>query len=106
MSKKIYETITYISQIQQSNYFKIKDIPQVFTKGINSFKLKVDKNLFKQNTNIDIQIIDCNGNKLPTKYYNVTINSYRLITIYITDEIQNGIGNLYISATLNDVPNN
>ncbi len=95
---------TYILQEQNSNYFNVIDIPQVFSKGINSFKLRVNQKVFEQGQRVYIYITDKNGKQIPNRFYDVTINYARVITVYITQDIQNGQGLITIIGTLADVP--
>ena len=101
---KLHKTITYIDEQQDSKYFHIEDIPSIFSSGINSFKLKIDASVFKQGQKILVQIVDSAGNIIPTRYYDVTINFYRLITIYISDQVINGYGYIRVVGTLVNVP--
>ena len=53
--------------LDSSRYFVIDDFPNELTAGKNLFKLKGDRNLLKEGTPIEIEVIDRNGDVRLTK---------------------------------------
>lgn len=94
---------TYITvDINNQDYFIIKDFKPTLYRGYNSFKIDIDLDKFKLNTQIKIQIVDTNNNTIFIYYYPVIIDSSRLVTIYVDKQVAQGSALLTILGILND----
>ena len=111
MSKKEihYQGLTELSVIVEDtsalspNYFKITQLPTELTAGLNTFKFKGQPQLFPENTEVYIEILDANGEPI---YYEVNLDleseeQPAIVSIYVTQDTTPGNGTIIICAGAN-----
>lgn len=84
------------------NYFNIFSVPTTLTAGKNVIKLGADGWYLKRNTEIDIEVLDINGNTLYTEYTGfVDRYGYSYITVYVYDITSAGVGTITLVGVAN-----
>ena len=111
MSKKEihYQGLAELSVIVEDtsalspNYFKITQLPTELTAGLNTFKFKGQPQLFPENTEVYIEILDANGEPI---YYEVNLDleseeQPAIVSIFVTQDTTPGNGTIIICAGAN-----
>jgi hypothetical protein len=111
MSKKEihYQGLAELSVIVEDtsalspDYFKITQLPTELTAGLNTFKFKGQPQLFPENTEVYIEILDANGEPI---YYEVNLDleseeQPAIVSIFVTQDTTPGNGTIIICAGAN-----
>ena len=111
MSKKEihYQGLAELSVIVEDtsalspDYFKVTKLPTELTAGLNTFKFKGQPQLFPENTEVYIEILDANGEPI---YYEVNLDleseeQPAIVSIYVTQDTTPGNGTIIICAGAN-----
>lgn len=90
------------------DYFRIVTLPTELSAGINTFSFKGNTDLFIEGTEIFIEVLDSNGEPI---YYETGLDlesdeQTGIVTIYITDDIPPGTGQIIICSTVDRDVNN
>ena len=85
------------------NYFHITSLPSTFTAGVNFVQFKGNPALFPENTEIQIEILDSNGEPI---YYEVDVNvdngeATAVLSIYINQDTAPGTAYIILCSTAN-----
>ena len=81
------------------NYFNIVDFPERFTAGKNLFKLNAANNTLVNDSEVQIEILDFNGNPIyfePLNY--LEQDGTRVISVYIYPDTSPGLATIYITG--------
>ena len=81
------------------NYFNIVDFPERFTAGKNLFKLNAANNTLVDDSEVQIEILDFNGNPIyfePLNY--LEQDGTRVISVYIYPDTSPGLATIYITG--------
>jgi hypothetical protein len=110
MAKKepIYRGLAELSvqvedkSINSPDYFRITKIPTEFTAGVNTIKFKGNPSLFVNESQVDIEVLDSNGEPV---YYETGLDleseqQNAVINVYINQDTAPGIGTIYICGTI------
>lgn len=109
-SNNLNKYINYIDFIDRSddskNYFRIRNFPVEFFKGVNTFNIfPLDK--FVKNSRIYIDVLDSNNQ--PINYSiskTLAADNSRIVTVEITDRTPRGDVRIYIAGRLKQNPVN
>ncbi len=84
------------------NYFNILEVPQTLTAGKNIVKLGCDGLYLKRNYDIDIEVLDVNGDPLYTEFTGfVDRYGYSYFIVYVYDITPIGVGSLSFVGVAN-----
>jgi hypothetical protein len=76
-------------------YFNIEEVPSLFTAGKNVIKLGVDGIYLKRDYQIDLEVLDVNGEPLYNEYTGFRDRyGYHYYIVYVYDKTPVGIGNI------------
>jgi hypothetical protein len=78
--------------VSSPNYFRVTNLPTEFTSGQNIFKFKGNPDVFVEDTPIEIEILDSNGDPI---YFEVDLDlesseQEAIISVFITQDIPPG----------------
>ena len=99
---------TYITDtsLLSPNIFNITFLPEKLTLGKNLFKLKGVPDIFQPGTDLQIEILDSNGNPIYHEVVNkIDPDNSRFIAIYIYDNTPSGDCLITLAATLDSYNN-
>lgn len=89
-----------------SRYFRVSEVPQIFTAGKNKFKVYGNDSILLRNSRIAIQITDVNGDPIYHQVNNYVDNSGNvIITVFIYPETPPGLAKLSIMGVATKRPN-
>lgn len=84
------------------NYFNIYSVPTTLTAGKNVIKLGADGIYLKRNYDIDIEVLDVNGEPLYTEYTGFQDRyGYHYLVVYVYDSTAAGVGSLTLVGVAN-----
>jgi len=84
------------------NYFNILEVPQTLTAGKNVIKLGCDGPYLNRNNDVDIEVLDVNGEPLYTEYTGfVDRYGYHYYIIYVYDITPIGVGSISLVGVAN-----
>lgn len=88
------------SSPSSDQYFNVKEIPSVLTAGKNVIKLGLDGPKLKASTDVDIEVLDADGNSLYIEYADYKDRfGYYYFAVYVYDLMPAGIGSIDIVGT-------
>jgi hypothetical protein len=93
--------------VSSPNYFRVTNLPTEFTSGQNIFKFKGNPDVFVEDTPIEIEILDSNGDPI---YFEVDLDlesseQEAIISVFITQDIPPGAVEIILCGVIDQDAN-
>ena len=80
-----------------STYFSISELPETFPQGKTPFKIYLNPNLLKSESEVRVEVIDMNGDVVYSEYPKYMDESgRRLVVLWIYEDDPPGVATIYI----------
>jgi len=80
-----------------STYFSISELPETFPQGKTPFKIYLNPNLLKSESEVRVEVIDMNGDVIYSEYPRFMDESgRRLVVLWVYEDDPPGIATIYI----------
>jgi hypothetical protein len=102
--KDLRKLRTYIERdtsLLSNGLFDIIDFPEKLTAGKNLFKIRMQNDRFVDNSTVEIEILDFNGNPIyyePLNY--IEKDGTRVIAVYVYPDTSPGVATVYVAGRL------
>ena len=82
-----------------STYFSISELPETFPQGKTSFKIYINPNLLKSESEVRVEVIDLNGDVIYSEYPKYMDESgRRLVVLWVYEDDPPGLATIYITG--------
>ena len=82
-----------------STFFSISELPETFPQGKTPFKIYLNPNLLKSESEVRVEVIDMNGDVVYTEYPRYMDESgRRLVVLWVYEDDPPGIATIYIAG--------
>ena len=103
--KKNLKNANVFIEDKEGKYFKIFDLQNELGLGKHSFLLDISKNVFVDNSEIEVEILDADGKVIYSEYPDIASEgNSRRISLFIYPENINGLAEITILGYLREAP--